>query len=120
MKVKFRHSETNKEHTVKCQAQDFYILESTPMNWSSDCFVAVRKSAVDEVKVEHTYNIGQRFYVGYNKDEAVLCQVSENMVSLISLISGDRYLNPISVRRVSAITQAELNLMCTQHTMLIS
>lgn len=119
MKVKFRHSETNKEHVVKCQAQDFYILESTPMNWSSDCFVAVRKSAVDEV-AEVTYQVGQRFTVGIAQKSYILASAGINKVMLVNLDTGAQWCTDfLSVRDSSNITKAELDRF-SPHMQLIS
>ena len=110
MEVKFRHSETAKKHKVKEAVGDFYILESTPSNWSSDCFVAVRKSAVDVVK-ERTYQIGQYFIAGGTK--CILAQVGKSEVVLINLSNGNRLLDPKEVKSVSRITQEELNRLST-------
>ena len=109
MQVQFRKSEVGKKHTVKLDAQDFYILESHPSNWSEDCFIAVRKSAVDIVKPERTYQVGQRFRVGICRNEYILAQASCNYIAFISLAAGNRFKEPIKANNVGKITVYELN-----------
>lgn len=110
MKVKFRHSELGKEHTVKESMGDFYILESHPMNWSMDCFVAVRKTAVDLVIDTPTYKVGQRFHIEYGPagDEYLLAQIDTKRLVLINIEHGGRWSEPVEVKHNTKVTEAEL------------
>lgn len=113
MKVKFRHSETQKEHTVKAVRDEYYVLESHPMNWSSDCFVAVLKSAVDVVAppTAPTYKVGQRFCMNGVLQEYLLASVEPKRVALIGLQEGNRWRTPCMVRNVDKITVAEMKVI---------
>lgn len=112
MQVQFRKSEVGKKHTVKLSAQDFYILESRPSNWSEDCFIAVRKSAVDVVKDETTFRIGQRFRVGMGA-EYILAQVDAKKVTFIGVQDGNYWCSPILVGHCDKVTISELNRLAT-------
>ena len=113
MQVQFRKSETQKKHTVKLDAEGYYILEHHPTNWSEDCFIAVRKSAVDIVKDEPTYHIGQRFKLGEGicDSEYILAQVDMKKVTFIGVQNGNYWHAPISVMKCHAITVYELDTL---------
>lgn len=110
MKVKFRVSQ--KEHEVIESLGNYYILGSPITSWSSDCRIAVPKSAVDVVK-EVTYHAGQRFMVGYGelRNEYILAQSTENEMVLISPREGNRWVNPIRVADYQHVTEAEMKTL---------
>ena len=109
MKIKFPHSETQKEHEVKATVGDYYILEIQPMNWGKDCFVAVKKSAVSVVQ-EVAYKMGQRFMAGFNLDhEYILAQADRCEMVLISVDGGNRWRAPIKVADHMKVTFEEMS-----------
>lgn len=118
MQVKFRHSETAKKHTVKLDAEGYYILASQPSNWSEDCFVAVKKSAVDVVPDPPIYGISQRFLV--DGSEYMLAQVGKGQVVLVGLVSGNRLTEPIFVKNAYSISQEVMDLLSHSRASLIT
>lgn len=119
MQVQFRQSEIQKKHTVMSDTGNYYILVTQPSNWSKDCFVAVRKSAVDIVKDEPTYCVGQRFKIGLCNNEYILAHVGENKVTFIAIEGGNLYTNPIRVNNLNKITAVALNML-TQNWALVN
>jgi hypothetical protein len=108
MKVKFRHSETSKEHQVLATVGDFYILAHHPMNWSSDCYVAVKKSAVDVVP-EPTYRAGQRFKTTNNTYYILVALPGQGFV-LANLDNGWST-KPVIVKNPCRVTHEEVLAM---------
>ena len=96
------------KHTVEREESEYYILQFQPANWSSECRIAVKKSAVDVV-VEKIYKVGQRFRVGAFEHEYILANLGGNMINLISLEHGNRWANSIKVYDTNNISQAELD-----------
>jgi hypothetical protein len=119
MKVKFRHSETAKEHTVLATVGDFHILDYHPMNWSSDCHVAVKKSAVDVVPEKKYYYAGQKFLVGRNRKECLLAYTGSGL-QLIDIKEGNRWSDVIiQVTLTAGVTQEQLERMAGKDTPVI-
>lgn len=116
MQVQFKVTQ-GKKHTVRHDIDEFYLLDTVPSNWSSDCLVAVRKSAVMVVE-EPTYHIGQTFMVDGSKH--LLAQVAVRSVALIELKTGNRYVEARSVGYPDKITQAELDSISYGKAKLIS
>jgi len=63
-------------------------------------------------KEEPKYSIGQILTVeSDDKEQFIIAQVDSNKVCLISLVTGNRWLEPIAVKSARAITQEELKKM---------
>lgn len=116
MLVQFRNNGTDKKHTIKHDVGDYYILESHPPYWSSDCFIAVRKSAVDIV--EGDYHVGQRFKVGFYDNDSILAHVGGNMVTFIGVNSGYSYCASIKVKNLEKVTKDELNTLALKWSLI--
>lgn len=54
----------------------------------------------------NTYSTGQKFTDGC--DQFILAQVIKNMVTLINLSTGNRWINPLKVRDTLIITRKEM------------
>lgn len=118
MKVKFRKSETAKEHEVEFEAPQYYILKHHPNNWSEDCFIAVRKSAVDVVE-EVNYMVGQRFKVGHAQESYILSYAGPGFVMLVNLKTGWRWdSEPKRVNDINRITQDEMKQFSNNVTLI--
>ena len=105
MQIQFQ---TGATYTVEREESEYYILQFQPATWSSDCRLAVKKSAVHAV-VEKTYKVGQRFLVGAFKNEYILAHFGGNMINLIGLVDGNRWANAIKVSNINNISRAELD-----------
>ena len=107
MQIQFK---AGAKHTVEREESEYYILQFQPANWSSECRIAVKKSAVDVV-VENTYHVGQRFRVGAFKHKYILANLGNNMINFISLKHGSKWANSIKVYDTNNISQAELDIL---------
>jgi len=77
---------------------------------SSDQKEKAAKYGYVSLEDEETYCMGDRFKLD-DGEEYLLAQVAPNMVSLISLNSGNRYRDPIKVDNPLSITKEELMQM---------
>ena len=114
--VQFSSAATNKKYDVIAETTDYYILINNPSDWGDDVRVAVLKSAVKVVE-DPLYHIGQRFRI--NEQEYILAQVGLHIVSLISLVTGNRLRDSIKVTKSYEITKYELSLIGTPNITLI-
>lgn len=117
MKVRFKHAEAGREHTVKESIGDYYILDVHPSYWSTACYVAVPKIEVDVIS-ETVYRIGQRFRLGDDCDEYLLAYVSSNHVNLVNIKHGTRWAEPIYVNDPLGITAQQLTQLSRKWTLI--
>jgi len=68
--------------------------------------LAVKIRDIPLVTEEITYKIGQRFSIkDFYAEEYLLVQINNNMVALINLITGNRFMDPIQVEDIYIILQ---------------
>ena len=61
-------------------------------------------------KEQETYECGDRFF--YDRGDYILSQYAPGEVAMISLSTGNRFIEGIKVHDVGAITAAEMNQVC--------
>jgi len=76
----------------------------------------IRHNFIEPVEIPIVYHTGQIFEFEKNSSrhgkKYILAQIGQNSVTLISLIDGNRFIEPIRVEKSDKITEAEFNAIC--------
>jgi hypothetical protein len=106
MQITFKYDEKQQPYDVLEESETFYIIDTTSR--PKDLRQAVRKDSVNVVdeKVPETYSVGQQFKV--DGRPYLLAQVDKKKVALISLGTGNRWSESITVEDLEAITYCEM------------